>query len=394
MYRKIIAGYQPDERGREALALACSLAEPASANVIVATVLDTRGYWGMDHSVIDQLEHDARARIEQATASWPLNVKVSPHLLRGSSAAGALQALAEDERADLLVLGSTHMGRVGRALVGTSAEHVLYGAPCPLVLAPHGYERPRAGIRTIAAGFDGSAQSRVALVWAAGAAAAIGAELRVIGVIVADTVDSLRKDMRHMIEAAVADLPYDLAAELSIRVGDAAVELRAAAKENIDLLVVGSRGHGPIRGVFAGSVSAALARNCAAPVVVVPRTVARLGRPARDDASFTTGQHELSPEEVADMIAAERVQIVDLRDEWECQAGSVPRARHIPLAKLATEASTFDRERPIVFYSGHGDRGALAMHACRALGMTAYSLRGGIEAWVEHGMPVETLTPA
>ena len=376
MYRKIIAGYQPDERGGEALALARTVAEPASASVIVATVLDTRGYWGMDHSVIDRLEHDARARIDQATASWPLNVKVSPRLLRGSSAAAALQALAEDERADLLVT--------------TSAEHVLYCTPCPVALAPPGYEAPLAGIRTIGAGFDGSPQSRVALVWAAGAAAATGAALRVIAVIIADTVEGTRQDMRDTIEAAVADLPYDLPADLSIRVGDAPVELRAAANDDIDLLVVGSRGYGPIRGVFAGSVSAALARNCAAPVVVVPRSAARIERAGKDgDATFSTGQHELSPEELADMIAAQRVQIVDLREPGECETGSVPRARHIPLARLAAEATTFDRERPIVFYSGHGERGALAMHACRALGMTAYNLRGGIDAWAAHGMPLE-----
>jgi nucleotide-binding universal stress UspA family protein len=39
-----------------------------------------------------------------------------------------------------------------------------------------------------------------------------------------------------------------------------------------DLLVCGSRGHGPVRQAQLGSVSARLVRDAACPVIVVPRT--------------------------------------------------------------------------------------------------------------------------
>jgi nucleotide-binding universal stress UspA family protein len=41
-----------------------------------------------------------------------------------------------------------------------------------------------------------------------------------------------------------------------------------------DLLAVGSRGYGPLRAVLLGSVSSALVRSAASPLVVVPRGAA------------------------------------------------------------------------------------------------------------------------
>jgi nucleotide-binding universal stress UspA family protein len=54
-------------------------------------------------------------------------------------------------------------------------------------------------------------------------------------------------------------------------VGDPVHELRERAnREHVRLLVVGSRGRGPIRQAFLGSVSAALAASAPCPVLVVP----------------------------------------------------------------------------------------------------------------------------
>jgi nucleotide-binding universal stress UspA family protein len=52
--------------------------------------------------------------------------------------------------------------------------------------------------------------------------------------------------------------------------GDAAIELTEASAE-LDLLVLGSRGYGPIRSALLGSVSRALVPSSACPVVVLPR---------------------------------------------------------------------------------------------------------------------------
>ena len=63
--------------------------------------------------------------------------------------------------------------------------------------------------------------------------------------------------------------------------GDAATELAAASAE-LDLLVLGSRGYGSVRSALLGSVSRALVRSAACPVVVLPAgsTVAHHADPA------------------------------------------------------------------------------------------------------------------
>ena len=55
-------------------------------------------------------------------------------------------------------------------------------------------------------------------------------------------------------------------------VGDPVREL-AAQSGSADLMVVGSRGYGPLRAVLLGSVSGRLVREAACPVIVVPRGV-------------------------------------------------------------------------------------------------------------------------
>jgi nucleotide-binding universal stress UspA family protein len=80
----------------------------------------------------------------------------------------------------LIVLGSTHRGGLGRVMPGSVAERLLNGAPCPVAVAPRGYE-PRE-LRVIAVGYDGSAEATAALELATALGEAADATLRVIAV--------------------------------------------------------------------------------------------------------------------------------------------------------------------------------------------------------------------
>src|ERR1051326_2744527 len=57
----------------------------------------------------------------------------------GGSPAGVMTGVAEDEDVDLIVVGSPHRGAIGRALIGSVADNLLHGAPCPVAVAPRGY---------------------------------------------------------------------------------------------------------------------------------------------------------------------------------------------------------------------------------------------------------------
>lgn len=103
----------------------------------------------------------------------------------------------------------------------------------------------------------------------------------------------------------------------------------------------------------------------------------------------TAESTELAPERAAEMIESGDAQLVDVRQDFEWEAGRIPGAVHIPLDSLPARASEIDRERPVIFGCRSGARSAMATDAFRASGFDAYNLGGGLEAWVAKGLAVE-----
>ena len=98
---------------------------------------------------------------------------------------------------------------------------------------------------------------------------------------------------------------------------------------------------------------------------------------------------ELSPRQVATLIGEGDVQLVDVREPYEHEAGRIADDVHIELEHLPAEAGSLDRERTIVFYCRSGSRSALATQAFSASGFRAHNLTGGLQAWVKEGLPIE-----
>lgn len=107
------------------------------------------------------------------------------------------------------------------------------------------------------------------------------------------------------------------------------------------------------------------------------------------DESATGTASELEPEQVAEMIEADEVQLVDVRQDFEWEQGRIPGAVHIPLEQLPARAEELDRDRPVVFGCRSGARSAMAAEAFRASGFDARNLTGGIELWAERGLAIE-----
>ena len=130
----------------------------------------------------------------------------------------------------------------------------------------------------IVVGFDGSADSRAAVAWAAKEAGSRGARLRVVHAVGLLAHAGLGGDADGHREVALAmarDAGLDPGAvEWSVLDGDPfSVLLRAAQPpEEAALLVVGSRGAGAHGGLTLGSTSLKLAERARVPVTIVPAT--------------------------------------------------------------------------------------------------------------------------
>lgn len=97
----------------------------------------------------------------------------------------------------------------------------------------------------------------------------------------------------------------------------------------------------------------------------------------------------LAPERVAELHAAGEIELVDVREPYEREAGRVAGSRHIEFAQLSQEAGSIDGDRPLVLYCRMGGRSSVAVQAFKASGYDAHNMEGGLLAWAEKGLPLD-----
>jgi rhodanese-related sulfurtransferase len=98
---------------------------------------------------------------------------------------------------------------------------------------------------------------------------------------------------------------------------------------------------------------------------------------------------DYTPQEVADLHSGGEIQLIDVRQRYEHEAGRIAGTPLIELAELASRAQEIDRDRPVVFYCRSGSRSAMATEAFRGAGYDAHNMTGGLLEWQASGLPLE-----
>ncbi len=107
------------------------------------------------------------------------------------------------------------------------------------------------------------------------------------------------------------------------------------------------------------------------------------------DAQTDSAQTDIDPEQMVEWMAEDgELQVVDVREAYEREAGFIAGSLHIPLVELSFRAAEIERERPVVFYCRVGARSDMAAQAFRASGMHALSMRGGLVRWANENRPL------
>src|SRR3954470_14019593 len=98
---------------------------------------------------------------------------------------------------------------------------------------------------------------------------------------------------------------------------------------------------------------------------------------------------EIAPAQVAERMQQDGgLQLVDVREPREREAGHIAGSRHIELTRLSGEAASLSADGPVVFYCRVGSRSLMAAQAFRASGYEAYSMAGGLLRWSQEGHPL------
>lgn len=100
----------------------------------------------------------------------------------------------------------------------------------------------------------------------------------------------------------------------------------------------------------------------------------------------------LEPAEVARLLKAGKILLVDVREPAEYQAERIHGALLFPLSSFDASALPQDGSRRVVFQCGSGKRSLMAAEKYLAAGPTKTAhMGGGIGAWKSAGLPVIAL---
>jgi nucleotide-binding universal stress UspA family protein len=284
---RIAAAVDGYPEGRDALALAASIAGVTGAELMLVTVqldplvpMPPEMRWKKLHSEAEKMLREARdsdAPDARILAETDLSIP------------RALHRVVTQHHRDLLVLGSSRAASDGRVRIGKRTRQLLGDCECALAIAPRGlHTRQPVGLRRIGVGYEGGPESAAALALAGGLAAAADAELRVIAVVDDRVPVLLRSALGGLVATAWQDgmaeeerrlrkqaetAGQTIGAHVTIDVlrGRPADALLSLSGE-VDLLVIGSRRWGPAARVLLGSTGEALLHDAACPVLTIPRS--------------------------------------------------------------------------------------------------------------------------
>ncbi len=278
----VIVGYDGPEHGGDALVLGQALALSTGTRMIVAEAFP-RGRRRVGALAPEEPPTDEQAAALAAAVASIEGVEAEARALGGDSAARALYALAAESPDAILVLSSSRRGAVGQVMPGSIIEPMLHGSPCPVAVAPRGLARSEYGLRVLGVAYDDSPEARAALALAGELASGASATVRVIGVLdageappgagagIQQVASTARAGLRDAIHDAAAALPSQVRALPVVCRGNPVPELLSECEQGVDLLVMGSRGYGPVRSVLLGSTSSMMVRAARCPAIVVPR---------------------------------------------------------------------------------------------------------------------------
>jgi len=136
VFDNILIGVDGRAGGRDAIALATRLAAP-DANLTLAHVDAGPAFW-WHHNVQEERVFDRSASVlaaERERTGMPTAIVC----VKARAPARGLHDLATELAADLIVIGSSRRGLLGRIFLGDDARQSLDGAPCAVAVAPHGY---------------------------------------------------------------------------------------------------------------------------------------------------------------------------------------------------------------------------------------------------------------
>ena len=289
----IIAAFSSSRLGSAPVNLAARLARTTGEKVLAAVVVERSlpiGADPLEDEYHGYLASQATASLKRVVDQLRGDLDISVVVHHATSIPNGLTELVSQHSADVVVVGSSSSGLLGRVTLGSVTERLVYTSQVPVALAPRGYSASPVPVRRLTAAYGGAADAVGLIATSAELAKQWKTRLRIasfhvspvrsLGMSIERSAEDLvvQQWARKTMHAAAAQLD-DVRSTLSIPDVDVVigtgVDWREAvddvAWEDGDMLLLGSGAAGPASQVFLGSVASRILRHVPVPAMIMPR---------------------------------------------------------------------------------------------------------------------------
>ncbi len=277
--RNILVATDFDSMSLRALSFAAAAASRYGATLHIVHVLQGQTYGVVRREMVDRMlaeEKDcAEYKLSQISSQLQLDGRKCEVFTKFGTPVDLIVECAHRIPADLIAVGTSSRGRLGKLFVGSVAEAVIRTAPCPvLTVGPHVVSEPTDPIRMILCPFDFSADSVSAANVAVVLARLNGAHLTFLNVLEGDAKeDALERFLREMsLSQFAATRAKGISTEVLVTTGAVAEQiLNAPTTGASSLIVMGVRGTGAFASTSSrfGSTLGAVLSFAPCPVLTV-----------------------------------------------------------------------------------------------------------------------------
>jgi nucleotide-binding universal stress UspA family protein len=289
----IIAGFSASRQGSAPLNLAAQLSRTTGEKIIAAAIVERALPTGVD-AIEDEYQgyvsSQATASLERVVDRLRGDLDISVTVHHSTSVPRGLMELVGQHSADLVVVGSSSSGLLGRVALGSVTDQLVHTAEVPVAIAPRGYPLNPLPIRRLTAAYGGAADAVGLIQTAAELAQQWSVRLRIASFSVrpatafGGSIERSAEDLvvrrwtRKTMDAAVSQLNEARATipipDVDVVIGtgtDWGEAVNNIAWESGDMLLLGSGAAGPMAQVFLGSAASKILRHAPIPVMIMPR---------------------------------------------------------------------------------------------------------------------------
>ncbi|MHC9296647.1 universal stress protein [Mycobacterium sp. LTG2003] len=286
----ILAAFSASRQGSAPLHLAAQIARATGDKVVAAAVIERP--WPPRGDPVEQeyLRYITSQTEASLRRALPRDVDIPTVIHEATSVPTGLAELTTAHRANLVVVGSSSSGLLGRVALGSVTERLVHTAEVPVAIAPRGYSQSSGRIRRLTAAYGGESDVNGLIPAAVDLAKSWSTTLRIVSFTVRNVAA-----FSGSIESAAEDLVVQ---QWSRRTYDDIVKLLNSVRERVpvpdvdvvvgsgpdwnsavedvpwetgDMLLLGSGAAAQTAQVFLGSAASKILRHSPVPVMIVPR---------------------------------------------------------------------------------------------------------------------------